>query len=321
MMRYAVLISMVCMAIGLVGALNVNRLDELTWKAYKSKYNKVYADPSEDLMRMKIFLDNKQKIEHHNANLASKMGYHMGHNQFSDRRSDEVRPPKMGARKAGDKLRASTVKETPEFVRKMLEVDVKDLPKEVDWRKVPGRVGPVKDSDWCLANWAFATTGLLEGQQYRFNMTQVVPLSEQNLVDCSDSNYSCQGGYVDEALDDIANIGGIEDEKQYPYTSHSKRDSDDKCKFNKTKSIMTVKGGLLLDGTEETLLKVVAQYGPVATGMRETDNLIFYQWGVYYDPFCTNDPTFMNEPVLIVGYGVDKMQGDYWLVVSTILAP
>lgn len=58
-------------------------------------------------------------------------------------------------------------------------------------------------------------TGSLEGQHYR-KKHKLVSLSEQQLVDCSEENQGCKGGYMDVAFDYIMQ-NGIEDEPDYPY--------------------------------------------------------------------------------------------------------
>ena len=43
--------------------------------------------------------------------------------------------------------------------------------------------------------------------------------SEQQQVDCSTSNYGCNGGWQDAALYEISTIGGLDTETSYPCTS------------------------------------------------------------------------------------------------------
>lgn len=315
-MRSLVLIGVVFALAGLcIGSLDANRLDGHHWKQFKSRYSKVYADPSEESMRRSIFLENKQKIDRHNAELASSLGYQMGYSHLSDWTPEELQQLN-GLKPEGERFNVATDQDDmPEFLREIFEMDDKDLPKEVDWRKVPGRVGPVKDQGHCGSCWAFATTGVLEGQQYRFNMSEVVPLSEQNLIDCSKSDLGCKGGIMSHALLDIAKEHGIESEKDYPYLD-LKGPVEHKCTFNRSQSVMNIRGIRMVPFPYENhLKKAVAKVGPIASGVYVPPELVHYKSGVfYYDEYSDQDP---NHGVLIVGYGTNSEDDDYWIVVST----
>ena len=84
------------------------------------------------------------------------------------------------------------------------------------------------------------------------------------MVDCATENDGCRGGWVKPALEAVAKEGGIQDETSYPHLD----DTQNKCTFNISKSVVTDSGAAMLpEGDELTLKEVVAKFGPVAVGI------------------------------------------------------
>ena len=70
---------------------------------------------------------------------------------------------------------------------------------------------------------------------------------------------------------------------------------------------------LLLGKNEIQLKKALVKYGPIAVNIHVTPNFVFYNSGVYFDTDCLH--TYKtNHAVLLVGYGNDPFDGDYWLI-------
>jgi cathepsin L len=184
--------------------------------------------------------------------------------------------------------------------------DSSSLPAQVDWRS-KGWVTPVKNQGKCGSCWAFTATGALEGQN--FNKTGVlVSLSEQNLVDCSTSNYGCNGGVTDYAFRYVKQNSGIASEESYQYTG-----KQGSCQYRSSNKAGTCSGWVDIPPGDETALQVaVATVGPVAVAI-DASSMLFqlYRKGVYKNPFCSS--TNLDHAVLIVGYGTYNGQ-PYWLV-------
>lgn len=67
--------------------------------------------------------------------------------------------------------------------------------------------------------------------------------------------------------------------------------------------------------TEDDLMYQVATFGPQVVAIYASTNLQFYQSGIFNDDNCfTGNCYIVNHAVVVVGYGTDPVQGDYWLI-------
>jgi len=277
------------------------------WEAWKTIHRKDYNSTEEEKFRMKIYMENKQRIAKHNTR------YYQGHhnyklemNHYGDLLPHEFSGMMNGFRQDLKLLQgANGQKEAATFIP---PANV-ELPKNVDWRE-KGAVTPVKDQGQCGSCWSFSATGALEGQHFR-QTGKLVSLSEQNLVDCSTSygNHGCNGGLMDFAFKYIKDNHGIDTEASYPYEA-----VDDTCQFKKRDVGATDVGFVdIKQGDEEALKAAVATVGPVSVAIDASQpSFQFYSEGVYDEPACS--PINLDHGVLCIGYGVSDDGQEYWLV-------
>jgi C1A family cysteine protease len=154
------------------------------WTSFKLKYNKKYKDAAEDSEREAIFKANKEAIEKHNKLFdQGKVSYSKALNEFSDMTKSEVDRFNNGYK----------INDREEVQRKRSSIVVSgNLPTEVDWR-AKGAVTQVWKQSGCGSCYAFSAVGAIEGQ-YFIKTGKLLPLSVQQIVDCSDpSDDGCDG--------------------------------------------------------------------------------------------------------------------------------
>jgi len=297
-MKYFVLFAV--LAIGLAQAAPTADV----WELFKTVHQKTYETETEELLRKEIFQNNIKIIEEHNKKFeAGEVSFEQGVNQFSDLTKSEYKALVLGFKKSERKQSgASGI-----FVA---DAGV-ELPSEFDWRK-KGAVTPIKNQEACGSCWAFGTVGALEGA-HAIKTGKLVPLSEEQLVDCSEKNDGCGGGDQEVAFDYIINAGGLESESEYPYTSGD--GSSGRCKFSKSKVKATMSSYVQVkSGDEDALKQAVATKSPMAIAIYAAlDSFQHYKSGVYYAPSCPSSFDELDHVVTLIGYGTENGQ-DYWLV-------
>ena len=138
----------------------------------------------------------------------------------------------------------------------------------------------------------------------------MVSFSAQNIIDCSRDNYGCDGGLMTNAFQYVVDNQGIETESTYPYMG----DDNHGCLYKNGNGLWFVGGyDNVKKGSEKALEDAVKKVGPVSAGI-DASNWSFqlYESGIYYEESCSPDE--LSRGVLVVGYGSDGRNKDFWIV-------
>lgn len=295
------------------------------WLEFKQQHGKEYESPEIENLKQAIYQHNKLRIEEFNREAPEAEMFELKLNHMADLGKFEMMQinglkPKERSLDSSKSDKSRNSPQEQKFLDDVLN-GPGEVPDELDWRNVPGRVSAVKNQGMCGSCWAFSAVGALEGQEkarreflssrFRSNGTDLVELSEQNLVDCVTKDYGCLGGLMEDALRFVNSEGGIDSEAAYPYEGRDK-----KCRFQKSKVAFKDTGAALLPiGDEQKLKVLVAKYGPVAVAIDASSLWFqFYHRGVYVNKHCKKGENQLDHGVLVVGYGTDPKKGDYWIV-------
>jgi cathepsin L len=294
------------LAFALLGFAAASYQDFLTWARI---HGKTY-ESDEIALRYRVWLKNSRFIEKHNA---EGHPYTLAMNEFGDLHNEEFKAVYLGYRSTDAKAQ-----------RSLFEAPVStNLPSSMDWRD-RGAVTPIKNQGQCGSCWSFSATGSMEGAHF-LSTNDLVGLSEQNLVDCSqkEGNEGCNGGLMDDAFEYVIKNNGIDTEASYPYNA-----VQGTCRFNSANVGATISSYQdIASGNETALEAAVATIGPISVAMdASSSSFQFYSSGIYWSYFCS--PTALDHGVLAVGYGattktsstfLESKSGswngmDYWIV-------
>ncbi|KAK8899933.1 hypothetical protein M9Y10_002256 [Tritrichomonas musculus] len=178
----------------------------------------------------------------------------------------------------------------------------------LDWRD-KGVVNEIKDQAQCGSCWAFSTIQAAESVD-AISTGTLQRFSEQNLVDCVNTCYGCNGGVMTNAFAYIVAFqdGKFNLESDYKYTA-----VDGTCKFTQYSSVGSISDYIVVEeGNEDDLAAKCEQYGPVAVAI-DASNWSFqlYSGGIYDEPACSS--ISLDHGVGCVGYGKQNTS-KYWIV-------
>lgn len=240
--------------------------DYLQWK---QQFNIVYT-AEEDVYRKIIYLRNIETINKHNSDTTKT--YKMGVNQFT-----ALTDAEFEATYLNPKVRSSNIVSD--------ESTENTVVGDVDWVS-QGKVSSVKNQGSCGSCWAFSAVGVLES--WALFKSQVVNLSEQQLVDCSGKygNEGCNGGFNYQGLNYVKD-NGITTESAYPYTAKTQTCKTQGGSF-KIASVSTVRGC--------TNIQNAIQSHPLGVSADATN------WSRYSSGIFNNCGRNLNHDIMLVGY-------------------
>ncbi|XP_015600148.1 cathepsin L1 [Cephus cinctus] len=261
------------------------------WHRYKSMFNKTYTGTMESIRRM-AWEENLLKIYEHNLLAAAgHYTYTLRDNPYADMTTRQyiremVKLIPSRRRRLSDDQMVSAVLHDP-----------RRIPRYLDWRERGFRTEEENQKD-CGSCYAYSIAGSIQGQIYK-KTGMLIPLSEQQLVDCSIStgNLGCSGGSLRNTLRYLEKAKGLMAQTNYPYKAEQGQ-----CRFQEDMSVVNITSWAILPSRDERALEVaVATIGPIATSINASPKTFqLYHKGVYDDVACSSD--VVNHAMLIVGY-------------------
>ncbi|XP_060891310.1 pro-cathepsin H [Labrus mixtus] len=276
-------------------ALHLSGQDEFHFNSWMERHSKQYS-MKEYNMRLQIFTENKRWIEKHNAGNHS---FSMGLNQFSDMTFTEFQKAFLWSEPQNCSATKGNYRQSNG-----------PYPDSIDWRKKGNYVTAVKNQGGCGSCWTFSTTGCLESV-IAINRGKLVPLSEQQLVDCAQgfNNHGCDGGLPSQAFEYIMYNKGLMTEEDYPYTAY-----EGACVYKPDLAAAFVQNVVNITAYDEMgMVDAVGTRNPVSFAFEVTADFMHYSQGVYTSTECHKTADKVNHAVLAVGYG-QKNGSPYWIV-------
>jgi cathepsin L len=262
---------------------------------FKATYGKTYTSSIEEEQRFQIF---KVNIDYINKMNSMNHFFQLGVTRFADLTADEFGTSHFGIAKPAELWGSLPNLGSHEYYGEALAASI-------DWTQ-KGAVTSVKNQGQCGSCWSFSTTGSLEGA-WEIATGKLVPLSEQQFVDCDKQDSACSGGLMDTAFK-YAEANALCTENSYPYNAKAGTCKASECKIGIPKG--AVKGFKDVSTDSEQALMSALNQQPVSIAI-EADKSIFqlYRSGVLTG-LCGAS---LDHGVLAVGYGTEEGK-DYWLV-------
>jgi cathepsin F len=232
--------------------------EEELFKSFQSwavNHQKIYATYEETLIRFENYKKSVDRVNANNAYIKLRgSGATFGLNKFSDLSPEEF----------SEKILMTPFSPVSAERKEMNMLNPRiTAPATFDWR-THGAVTAVKDQGQCGSCWAFSVTENVESvwilAKGLTNAT-LPPLAPQQIVDCDTTDMGCDGGNPPTAYDYIISAGGLDDEKDYPYTAQ-----DGTCAFKSAAVVAKIASYKYAcnSGDESTMLDNLASWAPLS---------------------------------------------------------
>ncbi|EDR27481.1 cysteine proteinase 2 precursor, putative [Entamoeba dispar SAW760] len=277
----------------------VNFSFAINFDQWKIKYNIKYSG-SELLRRRAVFLQNSKLIQMiNNQNLSFTV---TNEGPFSVLTNEEYKMlhHRIDIEKEIKQLKSHKMN----FLK---NIDNKEVLDSIDWRS-EGKVTPVKNQRKCASCYAFGSVATIESLIMQETHIKEIDLSEQQIVDCSQgeySNWGCTCGNVGNSFNYIRDHGVLL-ERDYPYTGKANN-----CSIDGKKPVIKIKDYSFVFPQTEENLKIAVYHQPVAVSIDSSQpSFQFYEGGIYDEPNCK----WVDHIVTVVGYGTTEEHQDFWIV-------
>jgi C1A family cysteine protease len=281
------------------------------FEEFKVKYSRKYNDDAEEQLRYANFRSFLKIVDTRNVGEANsnKAGTNVhGVTKFADWSQEEFQTSAICA----SKRRRLSFRKREAFIKGKyeptgaVEGDTTDDDDDfVNWAGV--YTTAVKDQGVCGSCWAFSAVEQIESNSIMDGyLTTSDELSVQQVVSCDTTDYGCDGGDVDTALEYVYDAGGLELADEYPYTSGD-LGVQGTCNVDTGFFVVTATGFTLVE-SESAMEEYVWNSGPLSVCLDAT-TWSSYSTGIVSSSDC--DTGDINHCVQIVG--LNKAE-EYWIV-------
>jgi len=173
----------------------------------------------------------------------------------------------------------------------------------IDWR-TKGAVNAVKNQGQCGSCWAFSANMAMEGAHF-IASGSLLSFAEQQLVDCSKSNYGCNGGMQPTSFTYYKSNFAMA-ESSYSYTA-----KNGTCRYDGRGTGVKASSYKMVTANSPSAIKAALNVQPVSI-LVDAEQGVFssYKSGIMDSASCG---TSLDHAVGMVGYGSENGV-EYWIM-------